>query len=60
MSVAEYFELVNDKAQAIAGQVGKAVSTWRDEAARHGIAKSEMKRVATAFEHEDLKRALGK
>jgi len=60
MSVAEYFELEKDKAKTIAAQVGKAVSTWRDEAANHGIAKGEIDRMSSAFEHDDLKNALGK
>jgi len=59
MSVAEYFELEKAKAKTIATQVGKAVSTWRDEAAKHGIGKSEIERMASAFEHEDLKQAIG-
>lgn len=60
MSVADYFELEKDKAKAIATQVGKAVSTWRDEATKHGIGKAEIDRIASAFEHDDLKKALGK
>lgn len=60
MSVAEYFELGGDKAKAIATQVGKAVSKWRTEAARHGISKTEIDRMASAFEHDDLRKALGK
>lgn len=60
ISVADYFELEKDKAKAIATQVGKAVSTWRGEAAKHGIGKAEIDRMASAFEHDDLKKALGK
>ena len=60
MSVADYFELEQGKAQAIAAQVGKVVSTWRDEAAHRGLPKAEINRMATAFEHDDLKKALGK
>ncbi|MGC1294330.1 MAG: HipA domain-containing protein [Alloacidobacterium sp.] len=58
MDVARYFELNAAKAREIAGRVGKAVSKWRDEAARHGIGKSEIDRMASAFDHEDLKKAL--
>jgi serine/threonine-protein kinase HipA len=54
MDVAEYFELDAGKARAIAVQVGKAVSKWRDEAARHGLTKSELDRMASAFQHRDL------
>jgi serine/threonine-protein kinase HipA len=57
MAVAGYFELDDKKARAITSQVGKAVATWRDEAARHGIRKNEIDRMASAFEHDDLKMA---
>jgi serine/threonine-protein kinase HipA len=57
MEVAGYFELEDGKAREIAAQVGKAVSKWRDEAARHGLTKPEIERMASAFEHEDLRLA---
>jgi hypothetical protein len=38
--------------------LGKAVSKWRVEAARHGLAKGEIDRMASAVEHDDLKAAL--
>ncbi len=60
MSVAEYFELGRAQAKAIATQVGKAVSRWRNEAGQHGISKSEIDRMASAFEHDDLNKAVGK
>jgi len=60
MSVADYFELDKGKAKAIAAQVGKAIATWRDEAARHGIGRGEIDRMVSAFEHDDLKQALEK
>jgi serine/threonine-protein kinase HipA len=60
MSVTEYFELEKERAKAIVARVGKAVSTWRDEGARHGIGKTEMDRVVSAFEHNDFKQAVGK
>jgi serine/threonine-protein kinase HipA len=57
MEVAGYFELDADQARAIAAQVGKAVSRWRGEAARHGLTKPEIDRMASAFEHRDLEMA---
>jgi serine/threonine-protein kinase HipA len=57
MEVAGYFELDAGKAREIARQVGKAVSKWRDEVARHGLKKQEIDRMASAFEHEDLQMA---
>jgi serine/threonine-protein kinase HipA len=58
MDVAKYFELDAAKAREIAKQVGKAVSKWRVEAAHHGIAKNEIDRMASAFEHKDLEEAI--
>lgn len=57
MEVAGYFELDADKACNIAAQVGRAVSKWRDEAARHGLTKPEIERTASAFDHQDLEMA---
>src|SRR5579862_9237659 len=56
--VAEYFELQAAEARKIAGQVGQAVAKWRQEAAKLGLAKAEINRMASAFEHADLKAAL--
>ena len=58
MEVAGYFDLDDGKARDIAKQVGKSVSKWRNEAARHGLAKGEIDRMSSAFEHDDLKAAL--
>jgi serine/threonine-protein kinase HipA len=59
MEVAAYFELDAANARKIAAQVGKVVSKWRDEASRHGLKKTEIDRMASAFEHEDLRLATG-
>jgi serine/threonine-protein kinase HipA len=56
--VASYFELKATEARAIAREVGKAVSSWRKEAARLGVGNSEIDRMASAFEHDDLKAAV--
>ena len=58
MSVAPYFELDNARARADAAAVARAVATWREEAVRHGLAKAEIARMASAFEHADLEAAL--
>ena len=60
LDVAGYFELDADKSRDIAAQVGTAVSKWRAEAARHGLNKAEIDRMASAFEHEDLRLATGR
>ena len=57
LSVAAYFELDEAEARAIAAEVGRAVATWRQEAARQGLSTTEVDRMASAFEHEDLKAA---
>jgi len=55
MEVAPYFDLKTTEARQIAKCIGKAVSSWRAEAARLGIKKAESDRIASAFEHDDLK-----
>jgi serine/threonine-protein kinase HipA len=60
LDVAGYFELRPDEARQIANQVGKAVATWRKVAAKLGLRTPEIDRMASAFEHEDLRTALGK
>lgn len=57
LSVAEYFELDEAEARRIAGQVGRAVAGWREEAARLGIGGAEIDRMESAFAHSDLARA---
>lgn len=57
LEVAEYFGLKVSEARAIAREVGRAVSAWRDTAARLGLSGGEIDRMASAFEHEDLRAA---
>ncbi len=58
MEVAEYFGLSLTDARRIAGEVGFAVSQWRQEASRAGIERAEIDRMASAFEHDDLRQSL--
>jgi len=58
LSVADYFKLSGDEARTIAGEVGAAVATWRDDATALGLPKPEIDRMGSAFDHEDLKAAL--
>ena len=58
LHVASYFELGEDEAHKIAGQVGQAAAVWRREAKKLGLTPAEIDRMASAFEHEDLKAAL--
>jgi len=57
LSVAQYFELDQREAGRMAGEVGRAVAAWRRVAAKLGLTKAEIDRVAPAFAHEDLKAA---
>lgn len=58
--VASDFELTADQARSIARDVGKAVASWRKQAARLELNPREIDRMASAFEHDDLKAATGK
>jgi serine/threonine-protein kinase HipA len=58
LDVADYFELSAREARQIAAEVGKAVATWRKVAANVGLTAAETDRMASAFEHEDLRAAL--
>ena len=49
MSVVGYFELNEGKAHMIAAEVGRAVATWREEAARLGLTQAEIGRMASPF-----------
>jgi serine/threonine-protein kinase HipA len=57
LSVADSFGLKAKEAKAIAAEVGAGVANWREVAAKAGIGKAEIDRMASAFEHEDLKLA---
>jgi serine/threonine-protein kinase HipA len=59
MSVASYFELSADEARRIAAEVGLATTGWRKTAARTGLTSTEIDRMASAFEHDDLSEATG-
>ena len=56
--VAEYFGVSATDARRITGEVGMAVSRWRDEASRVGIDRAAIDRMASAFEHDDLRQSL--
>jgi serine/threonine-protein kinase HipA len=58
--VAEYFGVKAKDARPIAAQVGSAVSSWRNAASVLGISDREIERMASAFEHNDLAKAIGK
>lgn len=57
-SAAEYFALSMPKARAIIKEVAVVTTTWRDIAKEVGARGAEINRMASAFEHDDLHRAL--
>ena len=57
-SVAEYFGLALTEADSIIREVAGATSAWRDVAGQAGASKREIERMVSAFEHDDLRRAL--
>jgi serine/threonine-protein kinase HipA len=59
VSVAPAFGIGTAASRAIAREVGAAVEGWRSAAAECGIKRREADRMASAFEHDDLKAALG-
>jgi len=57
LEVGGYFGLRTDDMKLIAGEVASAISRWREEAGLLGISNSEITRMASAFEHDDLRKA---
>jgi hypothetical protein len=58
LEVAPYFELSAEESIQIAAEVGSAVSDWRNVANGLGLTSIDIERMASAFEHADLKQAL--
>ena len=58
LQVADYFELSRDEARGVAREVAEAVTSWRHAAASLSIASSEIRRLESAFQHQDLEDAL--
>jgi serine/threonine-protein kinase HipA len=56
-AAAGYFGLSLSKARAIIQEVAAATATWRSVAKEVGARPSEIDRMASAFEHDDLRRA---
>ena len=58
LASAEYFGLQANDGRAIVAEVGRAVTGWRSVARTLGISFAEIDRMASAFEHEDLRAAV--
>lgn len=54
----DFFALPVKQTNEIIAQVASAVSTWREVAARKGVKKSEIERMESAFDHDELRNAL--
>jgi len=57
---AEYFGLKQKDARNMAAGIAAVVTGWRKVAERAGLKRAEIERMASAFEHEDLNKALVK
>jgi serine/threonine-protein kinase HipA len=58
LSVAEYFSLKPAQAEEIVRQTAQAVRNWAGVAEQNGARPAEIKRMVSAFEHDDLAKAL--
>ena len=58
LSTAEFFGIGLQEAKLIAKDIAKVTATWREVAAAAGASRNEIRRMASAFEHNDLTRAL--
>lgn len=56
VEVAPYFDIKNVQAKEILKEVSSVTALWREEAIKLKIKKNEIDRMASAFEHEDLKK----
>lgn len=57
-AASEFFALTLPQARAIVKEVATVTATWRDTAKAVSARSTEINRMASAFEHDDLKRAL--
>lgn len=57
ISAAEYFGLSTPDAKSIIKEVATVAATWRDVAVSLDAGSGEIRRIESAFEHDDLKRA---
>jgi serine/threonine-protein kinase HipA len=57
-AASEFFGLTLQHARAIIKEVATVTATWRDTAKAAGARSAEITRMASAFERDDLKRAL--
>ena len=56
--VSPHFGVKPDRAKAVVRDVGEVVARWRETAAAIGLSPNEIERMASAFEHEELSKAV--
>ena len=57
LTVASYFDVDENAARAVARDVALSVAEWRTVASKLGLSRPAIERMASAFEHDDLKSA---
>ena len=57
-AASEFFALTQAQARSVIREVATVTATWRDTAREVGARAAEIDRMASAFEHDELKRAL--
>ena len=57
-AASEFFALTLAQARSVIKEVASVTATWRDTAKAVGVRSAEINRMASAFEHDDLQRAL--
>jgi serine/threonine-protein kinase HipA len=58
LEVAELFGIKPERARALAAQTASVTRRWREVGKRLGLSAAQLERMESAFEHEDLGRAL--
>jgi serine/threonine-protein kinase HipA len=58
LAAAEYFGLSDTKAPTTVKAVAKVTKGWSTDAKKHGAPAAEIRRLESAFDHEDLAKAL--
>ncbi len=56
--VADYFDVSPARAKDYVRVIAAAIAEWRSVAQSYGLSTSEIERMSSAFEHEDLKKVL--
>jgi len=57
LATAAHYKLKPEMARRIMREVGAAVAGWREAAGALGLTKNSIERMASAFEHDDLRQA---